>query len=526
MRPNQPAPTRRGRPGMTPGAKPKVQPIPRRGTVFGLRMPQKPAVWLLVGGGVFALLIFGTILAAAFGILLVLGSGNILPGVSAAGVPLGGKSVNDAAAALVAHWQNVHVRDGERVWQIPAGQLGILIDAQATAQNAQRYGRGDGSVLTGLLGKVAVRPVINVDPSRAAAGLVALAPMVDLAPRNATIRVENGQIVPVASEVGRKMDTSATLVRLADPGTEFADGALDLVMTPVAPSITDPGLLVAQYGALLTSPLTINAFNAVTAETLPWSIPPQMWGQWLVSENTAQGVALSLESHSLADFFEQRNQELGGPRFIKVEEAVRATQAALAARQATTFVRVYNAPTRYTVQPGDTLGTVAWKTGIQMFRISAANGGIQSLSAGQVIALPSKDDLIPLPINFTKRIVVSISRQRMWVYENGQAKWEWAASTGISDSPTQPGVYQVTSHDGTAYASVWNLYMPNFMSIYEAVPGFYNGIHGFPWRNGSQILWENALGRQVTYGCVLISSANAKALYEWAEDGVVVEIQG
>ncbi|MDW8300768.1 MAG: DUF2298 domain-containing protein [Anaerolineae bacterium] len=44
-------------------------------------------------------------------------------------------------------------------------------------------------------------------------------------------------------------------------------------------------------------------------------------------------------------------------------------------------------------------------------------------------------------------------------------------------------------------------------------------------RGGAQVIWENALGRPVTYGCILISTANARALYAWAEDGVVVEIQ-
>jgi lipoprotein-anchoring transpeptidase ErfK/SrfK len=67
--------------------------------------------------------------------------------------------------------------------------------------------------------------------------------------------------------------------------------------------------------------------------------------------------------------------------------------------------------------------------------------------------------------------------------------------------------------------------MPYFMSIYEAVPGFYNGIHGFPSRGNAQVIWENALGRPVTYGCILLSTANAQTLYAWAEDGVVVEIQ-
>jgi lipoprotein-anchoring transpeptidase ErfK/SrfK len=147
------------------------------------------------------------------------------------------------------------------------------------------------------------------------------------------------------------------------------------------------------------------------------------------------------------------------------------------------------------------------------------------LSVGQTITIPSLDEMLPLPVVFGKRIVVSISKQHMWVYENGQIKWDWLASTGIPDSPTYAGIFQVQSHEVNAYAGNWNLWMPNFMGIYEAVPGFMNGIHGFPTRNGQGILWEANLGTRVTYGCILISSKNAQALYDWAEDGVVIEIQ-
>jgi lipoprotein-anchoring transpeptidase ErfK/SrfK len=65
------------------------------------------------------------------------------------------------------------------------------------------------------------------------------------------------------------------------------------------------------------------------------------------------------------------------------------------------------------------------------------------------------------------------------------------------------------------------------MGIYRPVPTseFMNGFHGFPTRGGSQLLWTGSLGRPVTYGCILISSENAQTLYNWAETGVIVEIQ-
>jgi lipoprotein-anchoring transpeptidase ErfK/SrfK len=64
------------------------------------------------------------------------------------------------------------------------------------------------------------------------------------------------------------------------------------------------------------------------------------------------------------------------------------------------------------------------------------------------------------------------------------------------------------------------------MGIYRPVPtsNFMNGFHGFPTRDGASLLWTGNLGSPVTFGCILVDTGNAKALYEWAEEGVVVEI--
>jgi lipoprotein-anchoring transpeptidase ErfK/SrfK len=114
----------------------------------------------------------------------------------------------------------------------------------------------------------------------------------------------------------------------------------------------------------------------------------------------------------------------------------------------------------------------------------------------------------------------------MWAFEDGKLKWEWTISTGLPDSPTSPGVFQIQSHEDVAYAANWDLYMPSFMGIYRPAPGqeFMNGFHGFPSRDRKQILWERSLGRPVTYGCILLDTENAKKLYDWGANGVIVEI--
>jgi lipoprotein-anchoring transpeptidase ErfK/SrfK len=147
---------------------------------------------------------------------------------------------------------------------------------------------------------------------------------------------------------------------------------------------------------------------------------------------------------------------------------------------------------------------------------------------GQQITIPSQDNLLPLPIMENKRIKVSISKQRVQAFENGVLKWDWPASTGIKSSPTNPGVFQIQSHEPNAYAASWDLWMPQFMGIYRPVPSvdFMNGFHGFPTRNRNQILWTKNLGSPITFGCIMVSNDNAKLLYDWADDGVIVDITG
>jgi len=503
---------------------PRPQPYPARPAP---RPALTPATIALLGIGAALLMLLMGALAMGAGVLFLIGSNRILPGVSVAGVPLGGQTADQAAGTLATTWSMVTIRDGDRVWSLPPDVLGLRLDADASARAALAYGRGQGSALVGILGRPVVAPVIHVDPAKLIEALSELAGTVDLPARNATLRMEGGELLPVAAVPGRLLDVNMTLARLADPGTELADGALDLAMSEVAPTVTDATPLLEKTRVLLASPLTVNAYNPVTNQTIVWQAPPEVWGGWLTTENAPDGVHLALESAGLAAFLQAQAATLPDGQSIKVAEAIAAVQRTVSAGSVNAQIRVYNPPTQYTVRYGDTLGAIAWRVGIQMFLIQRANPSknLESLVPGEVITIPSKDDLLPLPVIPNKRIVVSIARQRMWVYEGGNVRWEWAASTGIPDSPTQPGVFQVTSHDGTAYAGNWNLYMPYFMSIYEAVPGFSNGIHGFPSRGGTQVLWENALGRRVTYGCILISTTNARTLYAWAEDGVVVEVQ-
>jgi lipoprotein-anchoring transpeptidase ErfK/SrfK len=141
------------------------------------------------------------------------------------------------------------------------------------------------------------------------------------------------------------------------------------------------------------------------------------------------------------------------------------------------------------------------------------------------LTIPSKDEMLPLPIVPNKRVIITIGEQRLRVYENGELLSDHVISTGIDRSPTQPGVFQVQTHEISAYASVWDLTMPHFLGIYEAWPGFMNGIHGLPTLSNGTRLWGNILGRPASYGCIIMELDAAEFLYNWAEEGVIVELR-
>ncbi len=534
MQRRQPAPTHYPPPqGMIPPAPPRSAPQ-RSLPVQGQRPARKGRLnWWIIAP---VLGVLGLITASAFAVILVIGmtyAAGILPGVYAGGIALGGQSLEEAMNTLQANWQSILLRDGERTWAVNPVLIGIFLDPAGTANAAYQQGRGSGSSIHAILERVDVPPIVNVDINIAERGLRDLASRFELPAVNAGVRLVNGQVEATPPVEGRALDVGATLALLQqDAGSALADGELELVMILVQPAVTDASSMVAQASQLLTSFLDIRVYDPMTDDTVYWSLPPEQWGNWLTAtpdENSVTGLALAIDETQAATYLTtEADSTFDSSRYIKLDEAVNAVQQAIARGQTESFVRVYHHDREHTVRAGETIISIAWDYGVPYPWIQQANPGVgDGLSAGQTITIPSVDNFLPYPVIPDKRIVVSISQQHAWIYESGNLKWEWPVSTGIASSPTWPGIYQIQSHEPNAYAGNWNLWMPNFMGVYQPIPGadFTNGFHGFPTRGGSQLLWTDSLGTRVTYGCILLSNENIQALYTWAEEGVVVEIQ-
>ncbi|MDX2141035.1 MAG: L,D-transpeptidase family protein [Chloroflexota bacterium] len=520
--PRPPAPTRARLPVRLPAG--------TRAVKHRARFP-----WLIVLA-VPAVVLLLTLVLATLGAVFILSSDSVLPGVRVAGIPLGNLSETEAAAQLAQVWQSrgIILRDGALIYPVQPDVIGLTLDANASAAAARDYGRRAdslGNIAGAAFGRVNIAPVVTLDRDVFAAGLATIAQSLETPARNAGVQFVNGTVQPRVAVNGRMIDIGATVAQVEAHGTfAFADGEIELVMLDVPPAMTDPTPVVEAARALLANPLTIRAYNPVTDETIHWSVSPEEWIGWLSAETDQTqptGLALALDDALLRTWLSTRESELPAAVYLNADESITQLQAAIASSRTDATIRVYNRDRQYTVQAGDTITAIAWDYGVPYLYIEQANPGLASgLTIGQRITIPSADAFLELPIVFDKRIEVSISEQRVRVYENGAMKWDWIASTGITSSPTWTGVYQILSHEPNAYAGNWDLWMPNFMGVYRPIPSadFTNGFHGFPTRGGSQLLWTNSLGTRVTYGCILLGDENIRQLYEWAETGVVVEI--
>jgi lipoprotein-anchoring transpeptidase ErfK/SrfK len=462
-------------------------------------------------------------------------STRVFPGVETLGVPLGGQTRQGAVATLEEAWwqRSITLLEGEHARSQRATELGLRLDPERTADAALAIGRPWTHLIALLEGptRVEVRPAVSVDQAQLERSLEALAADVFVPAVDATLRVSGGRAEAVPSFPGRALDVPATAGRIASNLSQVVEGApVPMAFLEVPPSVQDLTGLAEEANARLADPISIRAYDPVRDESLWWTPSPAMWSEWLTVEVEATSsvrLAWGVDGERVRADLEARAATLAPQRYIGLAAAADAATAAALSGEGHVEFRVYHYPSQHVVQPGETLVSIARDHGFPYPWLQQANPGVDALRPGQVIQIPSPDLLLPLPVVTHKRIVISLSQQRMWAYEHGELIWQWTVSTGIASSPTSPGVYQVQSHEPNAYASSWDLWMPHFIGIYRPVPSssFENGFHGFPTRDGVNLLWTNSLGHPVTYGCILLSNANAAALYEWAEPGVLVEIQ-
>jgi len=461
--------------------------------------------------------------------------GIIVPGVRVGDLELGGLTWQEAKDGLDLVYgidSDLLLTDGERNWITKASEFGLGWDTVAMAQQAVNVGHGK-DFLTELTEIVEsfrfgweIEPDLGFELTAAQRGLMAWEANVLISPINASLNLTGDQLIIKPSQLGIGLDFDATLTSITqDPEIIMDQGVLHFVTESISPDIQSVNDLADELENFMSQEITVRAFDPIRDDEYEWILERGDIASWIIIEEREEGPNYYINGTAVLRSVEYLMNTLDEGQFLIQETLAAEIEDALYENEEIS-IRVFHHPTTYVVQEGDTLLKLGWRMRMPYWMIMEANPETYSLGlqTGRTLTIPSLDDQLPLPVVRDKRIVMSISEQRLWTYENGQLMNEYIISTGIDRSPTQPGVFQVQTHELNAYASVWDLYMPHFLGIYEAWPDFMNGLHGLPTLSNGRRLWADILGKPASFGCIILDLDAAEALYGWAEDGVVVEI--
>lgn len=209
---------------------------------------------------------------------------KIYPGVSAAGVPLGGLTVDEAAAAITDALTpypgaEITLRFQDKTWVLTPDQLGVSVDGSATAAQAYAVGRHglsateNSSVLDMLDGLrqdaldqwqalregVELAPILQYDGEQQAAVIRRVQEEVDLTPVEGALTITETDVTGTPGRLGRAMDTEATRRRLAELVQQGRGGGIDVPWQERRPSVmsVEPALVKAR--AVLGRSIVLNA---------------------------------------------------------------------------------------------------------------------------------------------------------------------------------------------------------------------------------------------------------------------------
>lgn len=478
-------------------------------------------------GGMAGVLLFAVVVIIYHSL-----SGRILPNVWVMGVPVGGLSTQEAQDRLLDVWYNqlqIQLVDGERVWSVSPGELGLKLDVRKTVEAAHGVG------LAGIPFGYGVEPAVNVDTEVIQAYLTGFSSQANIEPVNAGYQWENETIVGVRGLDGRALDIDATVARLTrNPSALVNNQRLQLVMTTVRPEVSDPSPYLADVQQLASQPFELIGYDPFIDQSIAWATTRETFVSWLEAGTSG----LVLREKTFLPFIEAQNATLHATensRYLDQIETISAMREAIQTKQQAVSLRIRYHPSTYTVVSGDSGYRIARKTGLPFYLVQEANPGrdLSVLSPGDQVNLPARDVTVPLKPVGSKRIVVNLDTQWLVAYENGQEVFSWAISSGIEEAPTYPGIFQILSHEPVAYGSSYKLCDETgcgqwelnwFMGIYEVTPGLANGFHGAVLLPNGTYLGGNNVGRPYTLGCVMSRNDDAKKLYDWAEEGTIVEI--
>ncbi|MCC7208628.1 MAG: LysM peptidoglycan-binding domain-containing protein [Anaerolineae bacterium] len=320
----------------------------------------------------------------------------------------------------------------------------------------------------------------------------------------------------IALRYGVSVDALTAANGLANPSQIFAGQVLVIPSASPAPAVADAAAAPAQPAAPAVDSSASSALGADGYYTV-------QRGETL--NRIALRFGVTLQALMSANGIYNANIIWAGQKLaIPGQSPAQAVQA-VPASQPAAQTAASGAERTHVVQRGEGLSTIARLYGLQWPTVAAANG-IQNpnlIYAGMVLKIPNEDIQTGVanpgahtsPNSAGKSVLVILSEQMVYAYQDGQLLRSSAVSTGVAAHPTVVGDFAVYVKYSSQTMSGPGYYLPGVPYVMYFYRDY--GLHG--------TYWHSNFGTPMSHGCVNLPTPEAEWLFNWAEIGTPVYVR-
>ena len=287
-----------------------------------------------LGAMVFGILFFLFILLFSTTVFQILHYNHIFPGVHVGGMDIGGMSIESAAVHLAQNYQlndtgTIHLLYGEEMITERASDIGLQINAAATALEAYQFGRTlpikdwiwQQAVI--FSPHIEIAPTIIFDEQKAADVLSEISRERDQPLKEAQLKIEGTQVTALPGHNGRVLDIDASLENIKNSLNNFALDDIPLLVTYEEPVLIDATSFIPLAQQILEQPFIIETPDLEGVIRKTWTLTPENLAPMLIfvpDGKNRSSIQPRLNEAYLLDLLysiaEQTDTNSENPRFI------------------------------------------------------------------------------------------------------------------------------------------------------------------------------------------------------------------
>ncbi len=455
---------------------------------------------------VLAVVLVGTFFAFGSG-LFAYGQalkGKIYPGVTIAGIDLGGLSFEEAKAKLAEEviaeeMRGITLEAFGKELRPSLGDLGVTIDVTGSIGLAFRVGRNNALVeqfaIPSLGRNFSIPLIIQDDPAVRAEYFETLNRYYGSPAIDANLLYDHGAVFVQPSKPGYTVVRQDFTSEILEAARRLEPFHMALTTAVVQPSITEKDLAPTKTKVeqMIADPLTL------TYQHRRYTVQTERIASWMTApgsdDGSAAAISSSLDPKKVGAYLDELNADIG----VAPKPALR-----------------YDAPFHGEYAWKNQEGKGIWHQETIETITTALNGDSPKIAELVVGAIDPvfTEATVTAPHPTGKSIAVDLQKQTLFAFEDGKLIFWTRASTGRWPYSTPTGEWKIYGKTAKQVMAGPGYRLPNVKWVLP-----YNGdytLHG--------TYWHTKFGQPMSHGCTNLSEADAKWVYDWATVGVPVTI--